>query len=202
MAIGLENPFPPPARRAAPRHGRTVAAACRGPGRPLGRRRRVRGGDTKGFLLFEFYVSVSPGHRTGTGTRRQRRRRRLLHYLRGTTHTRRENNNNKINKKEEKKLRRSSTHAGYTIVAPPPPPLPPPSQSQSPSPWLSAVVRRPYSTARARARQAHADRPTTLCPQPDRLRITRGRENLFLLFSHRSRERFFLQAAVMRFLFV
>lgn len=164
MAIGLENPFPLPARRAAPRHGRTVAAACRGPGRPLGRRRRVRGGDTKGFLLFEFYVSVSPGHRTGTGTRRLRRRRRLLDYSysRYTAYTRREINIKKIIKRR-KKLRRSSTHAGYTLlVAPPPPPPPPPSQSQSPSPWLSAVVRRPYSTARARARQAHAVRPTPL----------------------------------------
>jgi len=101
VAIGLENPFPLPARRAAPRHGRTVAAACRGPGRPLGRRRRVRGGDTKGFLLFEFYVSVSPGHRTGTGTRR---RRRLLHYsyTRYTTYTRREINIKKLIKRRKK----------------------------------------------------------------------------------------------------
>lgn len=181
MAIGLENPFPLPARRAAPRHGRTVAAACRGPGRPLGRRRRVRGGDTKGFLLFEFYVSVSPGHRTGTGTRRLRRRRRLLDYsyTRYTTYTRREINIKKNNKKEEKnyaaaartrdihyssfrhhrhRRRRRSRNRRHRGCP------------------LSSVVRIALH-ARAPGKHTRSDRP--LCPPPDRLRITRGRENIF-----------------------
>lgn len=89
MAIGLENPFPPPARLAAPRRLENVGGGCGGGGTLAGggagaRHRRfggggrsgavavaadARGGDTKGFLLFEFYISVSPGHRTGTATR-------------------------------------------------------------------------------------------------------------------------------------
>lgn len=89
MAIGLENPFPPPARLAAPRRLENVGGVgtVAGGGGAGARHRRfggggrsgavavavaaadARGGDTKGFLLFEFYISVSPGHRTGTATR-------------------------------------------------------------------------------------------------------------------------------------
>lgn len=200
VAIGLENPFPPPARRAAPRHGRTAAAACRGPGWPLGRRRRVRGGDTKGFLLFEFYVSVSPGHRTGTGTRRHRRRRRLLHYIRGTTHTRRVNNNNKINKKEEKNYaaaaRTRDTHSSLRRRHRRHRRRRSRNRRRRGCP-LSSVVRTALH-ARAPGKHTRTDRPPSARRRTDY--TSRGGEKIILLlFSQRSGEiflDFFLHAAV------
>jgi len=192
VAIGLENPFPPPAQRAAPRHGRTVAAACRGPGRPLGRRRRVRGGDTKGFLLFEFYVSVSPGHRTGTGTRRQRRRRRrLLYTIYAVRHTRaakiiiiklikrRKKNYAAAARTRDihSSLRRHRRHRRRRSR----------NRRRRGCP-LSSVVRTALH-ARAPGKHTRTDRPPSARRRTDY--ASRGGEKIFfVLFSRRSRQRF------------